>query len=204
MNEPRCSAQPHHDEYCFAKERGAWPTCKACCASSIRACRDIDNSLRKLPSSVLGTALCSIILAQSSAAHARARGIVASSCDGCHGSSDAAELSLSASPTTFEPGARVTFALGIRSSALEVAGTSLSANAGTLSPINGEGLVAATDALIHDAPKPGTGGEVTFRFAWQAPDQPGAVTFVVAAVAGNGDGGWGLRLSGETAAPERA
>jgi hypothetical protein len=71
---------------------------------------------------------------------------------------------------------------------LKVAGTSLFANAGTLSPITGEGLVASTDTLIHDSPKPANTGEVTFRFTWQAPDKPGAVTFVVAAVAANGDG----------------
>jgi hypothetical protein len=147
-------------------------------------------------SALLGAAICGIVLAPSSVAEARSRGIVSSSCDGCHGSSSKAELSLAPSPASFEPGARVTFTLGIRSPTIKVGGAYLGPNVGTLTPISGEGLVAATDSLIHDAPKPASGGQVTFRFEWQAPSTPGAVTFVVAALAANGDGGTSLDAPG--------
>ena len=144
--------------------------------------------MRKLSSFVLGAALCGIVLAPSSAA-ARARGIATTTCDSCHGGRGAAELSLSGSPATFEPGEHVTFTLAIRAATIKVGGTYLSSNGvGTLTPISGEGLVAATDALMHDMPKAANDGEVTFRFDWQAPAKPGAVTFVVAGLAGNGDG----------------
>lgn len=123
------------------------------------------------------------------AASARANGIAASACSGCHGGAATATLSLAASPSAFNPGDLVTMTVTIQWSSIKVGGVYISTSGvGALRPISGEGLAINTDALTHTSPKAASGGQVTFRFNWQAPSSPGAVAVWVSAVAGNSNG----------------
>jgi len=131
-----------------------------------------------------------LALAHPQAAAARARGIVVSSCDGCHGNLDSGspDLALSAVPDRFEPGDSVTMTLTIRWPSIKVGGTFITTDGvGSLRALAGEGLSQGAQGLTHSAPKPAADGAVTFRFAWQAPATPGAVAFRVLALAGNGN-----------------
>jgi hypothetical protein len=121
---------------------------------------------------------------------ARAGGIVAGSCYGCHGdaSSKAPELMLSAEPPTFNPGDAVTLTLTIRSPSLRVGGAFITTGGvGVLQPMTGQGLAVNAQGLTHSAPRAATDGVATFRFGWRAPAAPGGVVFGVAALAGNGN-----------------
>lgn len=118
------------------------------------------------------------------------RGIAVAGCDGCHGGGaiEQAMLSLVAEPATFAPGDLVTFTLGVRRSSIRVAGAYVvTGGVGAFQPLPGEGLAASGKGLSHTAPKAAVDGSVTFRFGWRAPSSPGAVSFGVAALAGNGD-----------------
>ena len=123
-------------------------------------------------------------------AAARARGIVVSSCDGCHGGPDSGSpvLSLTALPDSFNPGDSVTLTLTIRGPGVRVGGAFITTDGvGALRALTGEGLTQGAQGLTHSAPKAAVDGAVAFRFAWQAPTKPGAVDFRVAALAGNGN-----------------
>lgn len=136
---------------------------------------------------VLGLAMAATPAAP---AAARARGIVVSSCDSCHGgtASGSAELTLSAEPMTFQPGDSVTLTLTVRAPSMRVAGAFITAGGvGALHALPGEGLNENAQGLTHASPKAAVGGAVTFRFGWQAPGKPGGVDFGVAAVAANGN-----------------
>lgn len=145
----------------------------------------------------VGSALaCRVVLAAAlvltyvEAAAARARGIVVSSCDGCHGGIGNAspDLALSAMPEAFNPGDPVTLTLTIRSPSVQVGGAFITTDGvGALRALAGEGLAQGAQGLTHSAPKAAANGAVTFRFAWQAPATPGAVDFRVLAVAANGN-----------------
>lgn len=137
----------------------------------------------------LGVALITALTGARSAA-ARAGGIVAGNCFGCHGGADsvAPELMLSAEPSTFNPGDSVTLTLAIRSSSMRVGGAFITAGGvGMLQTMAGQGLVVNAQGLTHSAPRAATDGVVTFRFGWRAPATPGNVVFGVAALAGNGN-----------------
>ena len=139
--------------------------------------------------SALGLALA--CAAAACPAAARARGIAIDSCSGCHGGGaiEPPELSMTSDPPSFAPGELVRLALDIQWPALRVGGVYVStAGVGALQPLPGEGLAANGAALSHTAPKAAAGGAVTFRFTWRAPMTPGAVSFDVAAIAGNGNG----------------
>jgi hypothetical protein len=122
-------------------------------------------------------------------AEARRGGIVVDSCHGCHGDGSAPpELTLSADPPMFEPGERVTFTLTVQRSSMSVAGTFITAGGvGSFETLAGEGLGVSAQGLTHTSPKSALNGEVTFRFAWQAPAEPGGVDFRVLALAANGN-----------------
>jgi hypothetical protein len=127
----------------------------------------------------------------SRSAAARAGGIVAGSCYGCHGNegSRAPELMLSAEPPTFNPGDAVTLTLAIRSPAMRVGGAFITAGGvGMLQAVSGQGLAMNAQGLTHNVPRGATDDVVTFRFGWRAPATPGSVVFGVAALAGNGNG----------------
>jgi len=129
------------------------------------------------------------MLARHPSAHARASGIVADSCDGCHGSGmGPPELAVTADPAAPTPGASVTFTLSIRSPTIKVGGAYVTTGGvGTLQALAGEGLAVNSQGLTHTAPKPASNGAVTFRFGWQAPAKPGAVDVHVAVLAANGN-----------------
>lgn len=140
--------------------------------------------MRVIIAIALGGAL---ILAAPEPAAARLRGIASPGCEGCHGGSgEMAEVTMTASPTSFGPGDAVTMTVTISSPGARVGGLYLPPPAGALSVLDGEGLVANL-GLVHDHPKLADSGTITFRFGWQAPAAPGVGTFEIAALAGNGD-----------------
>lgn len=95
---------------------------------------------------------------------------------------------MAAQPEKFSPGADVELALRL-SGAFQGAGLYVTTNGvGTLSPVEGEGLSAVGEGLMHSATKAASGGQVTFRFRWTAPSTPGAVRFTVGAVGANLNG----------------
>ena len=93
------------------------------------------------------------------AASARANGILASACSGCHGGGANATLSLVASPSAFNPGDLVTMTVTIQWSSIKVGGVYISTSGvGALRTISGKGLAINTDALTHTSPKAASGG----------------------------------------------
>jgi len=129
------------------------------------------------------------VLAPAAPAAAHSNGIVSDSCGGCHSGAGTADVMMAADPATFNPGDVVTLTLTITAPSVKVGGTYVSTGGvGTLQPLSGEGLALNGQALVHTAPKPASGGAVTFRFRWQAPSKAGGVAFLVAAVAANGNG----------------
>jgi len=131
----------------------------------------------------------SLLLGRTTSAAARAGGIVTDSCQACHSGGDGPPaLSLTADPTTFNPGDLVTFTLAVRSATMKVGGVYITTGGvGSLRVVAGEGLRVDGQGLTHSAPKAASNGQVSFRFAWQAPAQPGGVAVGVAALAGNGN-----------------
>jgi hypothetical protein len=126
-------------------------------------------------------------------AQARAGGIAATGCSGCHRGGPPGSLMLTANPPTFNPGDRVQLTLDVIGSFVD-GGAYITAGVGSLQAIANQGLTLVSSGLVHNQPKPSGGGKVEFQFAWVAPAQAGAVRFSVYAVGGNGD----LRSSGDT------
>jgi len=133
----------------------------------------------------------SILVGQATPAAARAGGIVTDNCQACHsggGGVGAPVLSLTSDPATFVPGDLVNFTLTVRATSVAVGGAFItSGGIGSLKSLTGEGLQVNGQGLTHTAPKAAVNGAVTFRFAWQAPIQPGGLDIRVAALAGNGN-----------------
>lgn len=122
-------------------------------------------------------------------AHARATGLSAPGCVGCHASEDHA-IELLPEPEGFEPGDRVGFRLRLSSPTGSNAGAFVhSEGVGALVAVSGGGLVARGSGLTHPSPRPLEGGVVELFFEWVAPQAPGAVRFDVSSVVGNGNGG---------------
>ena len=141
------------------------------------------------PGRITALALAAV-LGRPASAHAHATGIVADSCDGCHGPGTGTppDVSVTADPATFSPGASITFTLTIRSSTIKVGGAYVTTGGvGTLQALAGEGLAVNSQGLTHTAPKAASNGAVTFRFGWQAPAKAGAVDLHAAVVAANGN-----------------
>lgn len=122
-------------------------------------------------------------------AHAHSGGRPGPGCVGCHAGGDVA-LSLSTSPTVFDPGDEITVTLAIDAGGFgEVAGVFIGADDGSLATISGQGLASVAAGLTHSQPKAMAGGNAEIAFRWTAPDAPGAVRFDVSVLAGNGNGG---------------
>jgi hypothetical protein len=118
-------------------------------------------------------------------AHARLRGIVASSCNGCHGGAEEAELDLSFEGE-LSPGQETVFSLSVSAPDIRGAGAYITTpGIGQLRALSGESMVVVGGALTHSEPKAAENGSVVFRFAWTAPAEPGGVVFDVAALAAN-------------------
>ncbi|MFL5307536.1 MAG: putative metal-binding motif-containing protein [Polyangia bacterium] len=130
------------------------------------------------------------LLARAPSAEARAGGIVADACDGCHGSAMGTppSLTVTANPAMPKPGDAVTFTLTIQAPTIKVGGAYITTGGiGALQALAGEGLALNAQGLTHTSPKPASNGAVTFKFGWQAPAKAGAVDVHVAALAGNGN-----------------
>jgi hypothetical protein len=127
-------------------------------------------------------------------AQARAGGIAASSCAGCHSGGINGTLSMTAAPASFNPGATVELTI-ILAGGYTDGGVYVNAgDVGDLQAIPNQGLTEVSSGLVHNQPKPASGGTVQFRFNWVAPTTPGAVRFAVYALGGNSNG----RSSGDT------
>jgi hypothetical protein len=125
-----------------------------------------------------------------STAQARRNGLVAGSCEGCHGTGATSPvLTMAAEPEVFEPGDWVTFTLNIEFESVRTGGVFItSAGVGNFETVADGGLSINDSGLVHSAPKAATNGVVSFRFSWQAPSAPGGVDFRVVALAADGDG----------------
>jgi hypothetical protein len=163
------------------------PGRSAACYSRGVARRCPSNTARDAGAIVvaLGVSLGSALL--TTRAEARAGGIEASSCTGCHGGGPEGSLMLSSSPATVSPGERAELTLSVIGGYKDGGVYVNTGDAGELQLIGGEGLRAVATGLVHERPKSASAGAVTFRFAWVAPSTPGAVRFYVYAIGGNGN-----------------
>lgn len=127
-------------------------------------------------------------------AQARAGGIAASGCTGCHNGGPQGTMGMAASPATFGPGARVELTLSLMGGFSNGGLYLTTTDVGDLQAIANQGLTEVSSGMVHNQPKPASGGTVQFRFAWVAPANPGAVRFSVYALGGNSNG----RSSGDT------
>jgi hypothetical protein len=127
-------------------------------------------------------------------AQARAGGIAANGCTGCHSGGPQGTLALVANPASFNPGATVELTLSMMGGFSDGGMYVNTADIGELQAIANQGLTKVSGGLVHNQPKPSSGGVVQFRFNWVAPAKPGAVRFSVYALGGNGNG----RSSGDT------
>jgi hypothetical protein len=127
-------------------------------------------------------------------AQARAGGIEADGCTGCHSGGPNGSLTLTANPPSFMPGASVNLTLSIMGGFSDGGTYITTSDVGTLQAPANSGLTKVMSGLVHNQPKPASGGAVTFGFSWVAPATPGSVRFEVYAIGGNGNG----RSSGDT------
>lgn len=131
-------------------------------------------------------AIAAALLSPSHAA-AHSGGQPGPGCVGCHGGGDV-DIALVTAPSTIDPGQTVTVTLTLSAPGSAVAGVFVEADVGTLETLGGEGLATVAAGLTHSAPKPMSGGAVSFDFLWTAPGQPGAVRLSISALAANGNG----------------
>lgn len=121
------------------------------------------------------------------AAWARSGGIAASGCTGCHSGGGQGSLTLTSAPATFNPGDRVELTLSVVG-AFATGGVYLEAgDVGELQTVANMGLTKVSSGMVHNQPKPASGGSVQFKFAWVAPSKAGAVRFSVYAIGSNGN-----------------
>lgn len=135
-------------------------------------------------------ALCCALGLTLAASHAAARagGIAASGCEGCHGDAGSGKLTLTSNPATFQPGATVELTLSIIGGYSTGGAYITTKDIGTLQAISNQGMTKTSSGLVHNQPKPGSGGTVQFRFNWVAPAAPGYVRFEVHALGSDGNG----------------
>jgi hypothetical protein len=115
---------------------------------------------------------------------ARARGIAARSCNGCHNGGAEPQVRLMAL-TEGAPGQALRLLLEIETKNGPTAGFYLTADEGSLSAVSGQGAqVFADGGLAHSSPKQGS-GFVQFELDWTAPADPTGVVFEVWAVSAN-------------------
>lgn len=121
-------------------------------------------------------------------AQGRGGGIAASGCEGCHGGPAGGKLTMTASPATFGPGDQVELTLSIIGNYSRGGVYLNTADVGDLQTVSNQGLTKLASGLVHNQPKPGSGGTVQFRFNWVAPATPGNVRFNVYALGADGNG----------------
>lgn len=145
------------------------------------------STWRRLGSALLGLGLGVGALLVSGQAHARSGGIAASGCSGCHNGGPKGTLTMTASPATFNPGDKVELTLSLVGGYSTGGAYLNTTDVGDLQTIANQGMTEVSSGLVHNQPKPASGGSVQFRFAWVAPAKAGAVRFSVYALGANGD-----------------
>jgi len=105
----------------------------------------------------------------------------------CHGSGDY-DIEVTTNPSSWSPGAEIDVTVTISPGSGQNAGVFIAANEGTLATVGGQGLATVPAGLTHTSPKGISGGDVSFTFAWTAPNEPGGVRFDVSTLVGNGNG----------------
>ncbi len=159
---------------------------RPCIARAVYPSGVTSRSLRGPGSALLALCIGSI----GSGAWARANGIAAEGCQGCHSGSQTAGAALETNPAAFDPGSDVEVLLTISGESVKAGGVYVTTkNVGSLDVLPNEGLALVSGGgLVHVQPKAASAGNVEFRFAWHAPATPGAVRFFVYGVGANGDG----------------
>jgi predicted secreted protein with PEFG-CTERM motif len=140
--------------------------------------------LRKslIPLAILALSL--LVTASAFAYSGGISGLSQNGCGGCHSNAGTAQVTLDGLPAQYEPGKTYTLTVTVSSQDVpgEGGGFDLSVTAGTLTPIDATTKIDGND-LTH------TGAQRrSWSFNWTAPTQ-GDVTFYVAGLAANGDGG---------------
>jgi hypothetical protein len=123
----------------------------------------------------------------SGTAFARSGGIAATSCSGCHSGGSTGSLKMTSSPATFQPGDRVELTLDLVGNFTNGGVYLTTGDVGELQALSNMGLTKVVGGLVHNQPKPASGGGVQFKLAWVAPSEPGGVRFSVYALGGNGN-----------------
>ncbi|MDX2053698.1 MAG: putative metal-binding motif-containing protein [Polyangiaceae bacterium] len=144
------------------------------------------------------------------AVHARAGGIAAGSCAGCHGGSGDAKVTIE--PSSLDVAFGQTIQLKVSVETPRVAGmylyTSIACAAdgdpstpdpGTYQVLNGQQTIAISGSgegptgtsVEHSSPKSAQNGVTTFLVNWTAPQKSCGVMFTANVLAANGDGGRG-------------
>jgi hypothetical protein len=131
---------------------------------------------------------CLLVGALAAGGDAWARqGGTAAGCDGCHGGGQLTQPTLSPSSGNPSPGGQLTLTVTIPATNGGPGGMFLRANAGTWNLLSGQGTKLLASGVVHTAPKPPSGGMVTFQVGWTAPPSAGGVDFEAWTVASNGD-----------------
>lgn len=120
-------------------------------------------------------------------AWARSAGINTSTCFGCHSGGQEPTVALTATPSTFSPGAQVTLTVSIQAINGGNGGMYLRSNGvGTFSLVSGQGTRLINDSeVVHSGSKSAANGFVTFQVLWTAPSAPGGVDLEVHGLSGN-------------------
>lgn len=131
-----------------------------------------------------------LLLAIATGAEARSSGINSSVCYGCHSDGQAPVVALTASPSTFAPGAAVTLTVTIQALNGSNGGLYLRSNGvGTFALISGQNTrLVNSNEVVHSSPKAASNGSVTFQVRWTAPSTPGGVDLEVEGLSGNSNG----------------
>jgi len=154
---------------------------------------------RRFASICLAFLALALIVLPASDALARASGIAAASCGGCHGSTGS-KPSITLEPSALDVAFGQTIQLKITISTPSVAGIFLRTavgSQGTYEVVNGQQTALSGSGVQQTSPKRAVNGVATFLVNWTAPFEPGGVMFSVAALAANGDGERGGDSSGD-------
>lgn len=136
----------------------------------------------------LGVGIC--VAAAPSLAAAHSGGRPGGGCIGCHAAGDHS-VQVSVNPSTVSPGQEVTMTVRVAGNGVAAGLFVDPGDFGEISTISGQGLSEVPAGLTHNAPKALSGGEATFSFRWQAPNQAGAARFALSSVITNGNGSSG-------------
>ncbi len=154
---------------------------------------------RRFANICLALLALALIVLPASDALARASGIAAAGCGGCHGSTGA-KPNITIEPSALDVAFGQTIQLKISVPTPDVAGIFLRTalgSQGTYEVVNGQQTALSGAGVQQTSPRRAVNGVATFLVNWTAPFEPGGVMFSVAALAANGDGGRGGDSSGD-------